>query len=55
MDLSIDFINWNSLYKGVDESELATIEDDYYDDDNDVKTASFGYIIHDHMEDLLGG
>lgn len=51
-DLAIDLISWNSLYKGVDESELAAIEDDY-GDDNDVKPASFDDIIDDHMEDLL--
>lgn len=51
-DLAIDLISWNSLYKGVDEDELAAIEDDY-GDDNDVKPASFDDIIDDHMEDLL--
>ncbi|HEX6646140.1 MAG TPA: hypothetical protein VF047_03095 [Nitrososphaeraceae archaeon] len=51
-DLAIDLISWNSLYKGVDDDELADIEDDY-GDDNDVKPASFDDIIDDHMEDLL--
>ena len=51
-DLAIDLISWNSLYKGVDEDEIAAIEDDY-GDDNDVKPASFDDIIDDHMEDLL--
>jgi hypothetical protein len=51
-DLAIDLISWNSLYKGVDEDELAAIEDDY-GDDNDVKPASFDDIVDDHMEDLL--
>lgn len=51
-DLAIDLISWNSLYRGVDDDELAAIEDDY-GDDNDVKPASFDDIIDDHMEDLL--
>ena len=51
-DLAIDLISWNSLYKGVDEDELAAIEDDY-GDDNDVKPASFDDITDDHREDIL--
>ena len=51
-DLAIDLISWNSLYRGVDDDELAAIEDDY-GDDNDVKPASFDDIIDDHMEDIL--
>ena len=51
-DLAIDLISWNSLYKGVEDDELAAIEDDY-GDDNDVVPASFDDIIDKHMEDLL--